>query len=109
VDQVPLAALTMELHDWLRQFEPCGFKNPTPVLASRGLKVVNSRPVGADGRHLKLTVTDGHGLFDAIAFGQAPVNAEVPPTVDLAYCLEVNEWQGRKRMQLNVRSMQAGS
>src|SRR5690606_8943954 len=28
-DGVPLAALTHELHQWLRQFEPCGFKNPT--------------------------------------------------------------------------------
>jgi single-stranded-DNA-specific exonuclease len=108
-DQVPLASLTFELYDWLRQFEPCGFKNPTPVLASRGLKVVNSRTVGSDGRHLKLTVTDGRGMFDAIAFGLAPANTPVPPSVDLAYCLEVNEWQGSRRLQLNVKSMQPGS
>ena len=109
VDQVPLAALTPELYDWLRKFEPCGFKNPTPVLASRGLKVVNSRPVGADGRHLKLTVSDGHALFDAIAFGQAPANGQLAPSVDLAYCLEMNEWQGNYRLQLNVKSIQPGS
>ena len=106
-DQVPLASLTPELYEWLRKFEPCGFKNPTPVLASRGLKVVNSRTVGNDGRHLKLTVTDGGGLYDAIAFGQAPSSGEVPAQVDLAYCVEMNEWQGRRRLQLNVKSMVA--
>ncbi len=106
VDQVPLAALNRDLLDWLRKFEPCGFKNPTPVLASRGLKVVNSRPVGSDGRHIKLTVSDGHGQFDAIAFGQAPVNSALPPYVDLAYCVEMNEWQGNQRLQLNVKSIQ---
>lgn len=106
-DQVPLAALTPELFQWLRKFEPCGFKNPTPVLASRRLKVVNHRLVGGDGKHLKLTVTDGHGLYDAIAFGQTPADGVVPPFVDLAYCLEMNEWQGNLRLQLNVKSLQA--
>jgi single-stranded-DNA-specific exonuclease len=106
-DQVPLAALTPDLQQWLRKFEPCGFKNPTPVLGSRHLKVVNHRTVGSDGRHLKLTVTDGHGMFDAIAFSQAPANGVVPPFVDLAYCLEMNEWQGNLRLQLNVRCWQA--
>ena len=106
-DQVPLAALQRELYEWLRKFEPCGFKNPTPVLASRGLKVVNHRTVGTDGRHLKLTVTDGNGLYDAICFGQAPADGVVPPFVDLAYCLEMNEWQGSQRLQLNVKHWMA--
>jgi len=106
VDGVGLAELTGELADSLKQFEPCGYENPTPVLASRGLRVSSSRSVGADGKHLKLTLTDGRLSFDAIAFGQAQWHGSLPPFVDVAYGLELNEWGGERRLQLNVRNLQ---
>jgi single-stranded-DNA-specific exonuclease len=109
VDAVPLRDLNRDLVECLRQFEPCGFDNPTPVLASRGVKVASSRTVGSDGKHLKLTLSDGRSTFDAIAFGQAPNHPQVPAYVDVAYCLELNEWNGEQRLQLNVKNLkQAG-
>jgi len=75
------------------------------VLASRGVKVVNSRTVGTEGKHLKLTLSDGRNTFDAIAFGQAQGHAQVPAYVDVAYCLELNEWNGEQRLQLNVKNL----
>ncbi|MCC6189307.1 MAG: hypothetical protein IT318_09745 [Anaerolineales bacterium] len=109
VDNVRLPDLDRELADYLRKLEPCGFGNPTPVLASRGLKVANSRSVGAEGKHLKLSLTDGRLTFDAIAFGQAPAHAPIPPYVDVAYSLEWNEWNGERRLQLNIKNMQKSS
>ncbi len=106
VDNVPLNSLSGELLDLLRQFEPCGHGNPTPVLASRGVKVENTRIVGADGKHAKLTLTDGWLTFDAIAFGQAQGLGDLGNRVDVAYNLEWNEYRGEKRLQLNVRSLQ---
>jgi single-stranded-DNA-specific exonuclease len=104
-DEVPLSALDRELHAWLRRFEPCGFRNPTPVLASRGLRVVNSRAVGNEGRHLKLTVSQGGGHFDAIAFGHGAWHGKLPEHIDLAYNLELNAWNDRTQLQLNVKSL----
>jgi single-stranded-DNA-specific exonuclease len=109
VDNVPLNSLTGELLELLRQFEPCGHGNPTPVLASRGVKVENTRIVGADGKHAKLTLTDGWLTFDAIAFGQAQGLGNLGNRVDVAYNLEWNEYRGEKRLQLNVRSLQASA
>lgn len=106
VDNVPLNTLTGELLDLLRQFEPCGHGNPTPVLASRGVKVEETRIVGADGKHAKLKLTDGWMTFDAIAFGQAQGLGGLGQHVDVAYNLEWNEYRGEKRLQLNVRSLQ---
>lgn len=109
VDDVRLTDLDRELADYLRKLEPCGFGNPTPVLASRGLKVANSRPVGVEGKHLKLSLTDGRLTFDAIAFGQALAHVRVPAYVDVAYSLEWNEWNGERRLQLNIKNMQPSS
>jgi single-stranded-DNA-specific exonuclease len=106
VDEAPLSALTAELMDSLRQFEPCGFGNPTPVFASRGLRVSNSRTVGGDGKHLKVSVTDGWLTFDGIAFNQAQDNAQLPAQVDVAYTLGWNEWRGERRIELNVKNIQ---
>jgi single-stranded-DNA-specific exonuclease len=103
--EVPLAELTGDLEHQLRRFQPCGYGNPTPVFASRSVKVVNSRTVGADARHLKLTLTDGHVTLDAIAFQLGEWQSRMPNRIDVAYNLEVNEWGGEQRLQLNVRDL----
>ena len=82
--------------------------DPAPVLASRRLKVYDWRTVGGEGKHLKLSLTDGRMNQDAIAFGQAQqwlMNQAAE--VDVAYAVEWNEWKGERRMQLNVKSIQA--
>ena len=75
----------------LMRFEPCGQGNRKPVLLSRGVKLVNSRPVGADKSHLKLTVKDGLGTWSGIAFRQA--ESELAPEVDIVYSLQ-RDWRG---------------
>jgi len=75
----------------LMRFEPCGHGNRKPVLLSRGVKLVNSRPVGSDKSHLKLTVKDGLGTWSGIAFRQA--DSELAPEVDIVYSLQ-RDWRG---------------
>ena len=100
--EITAEAITGELYAWLQRFEPCGYGNPAPVLASRGLKVTDARAVGADGQHLKLVLSDGRWTLDAIAFRQGRWAGCLPPRVDVAYHLEINEWNGTRRLQLNV-------
>ncbi|ARP82368.1 single-stranded-DNA-specific exonuclease RecJ [Bordetella genomosp. 8] len=50
-------------------------------------------------KHLKLTLERGHQRFDAIWFGQTRL---LPETVDVAYRLEQNVWNGRVSVQLVV-------
>ena len=86
-----LADLTgLEIRGLMR-FEPCGQGNRKPVLLSRGVKLVNSRPVGSDKSHLKLTVKDGLGTWSGIAFRQA--ESELAPEVDIVYSLQ-RDWRG---------------
>lgn len=105
--EVPLSEVTGDLERQLRQFQPCGYGNPTPLLVSRDVKVASARTVGADARHLKLTLTDGWVMVDAIAFQLGDWLNRLPARVDVAFHLEVNEWGGAQRLQLNVRDIRA--
>jgi single-stranded-DNA-specific exonuclease len=103
--EVPLSEVTGELERQLRQFQPCGYGNPTPLLATRGLKISSARTVGAEARHLKLGLTDGWVTMDAIAFQQGEWQSRLPARVDVAFHLELNEWGGSQRLQMNVRDI----
>jgi single-stranded-DNA-specific exonuclease len=103
--EVELDQLTYADHALLQQFEPCGHGNPTPLLASRGVEVLECRGVGSKGQHLKLALRDGARIWDAIAFRQGGWTSGMPQRVDIAYLLELNEWDGRQRLQLNVQDL----
>jgi single-stranded-DNA-specific exonuclease len=102
---VDLQALDWATHEVIIQLEPFGYGNPTPILASRNVKVVDKRTVGSDGKHLKLTLSDGRRDWSAIAFRQGHMLGDLPERVDIAYHLEQNEWNGRTSLQLNIQDI----
>lgn len=92
-----------DLYKFTRRMMPYGAGCPQPKFASDApLAVVESRAVGAEGRHLKLRLREGAKFWDAIAFGlgaragEARVGAEI----EIAYSMEPNVWNGRVTMQL---------
>jgi len=91
----------------IRQLEPTGRGNPEPVFASYNLEVRYARAVGREGAHLKLRVRAGKNDFDAIAFRQGYWLADMPDRIDLAYRFEINEFNGRSTLQLNVKDIRA--
>lgn len=104
--EVPLTDLSWDLYRELQRLEPYGFGNPHPVFSSRKVRVCNSRSVGIDGRHLKFSVEDSLGTqWDAIAFHLGYWEGRIPSYVDIAYVLERNEWNGRVKLQLNVKDI----
>ena len=58
--------------------------------------------MGAEGRHLKLTLRQSGRVFDAIAFRQGGQLADLPAVVEVAFRLERNEFRGVTSLQLNV-------
>lgn len=90
----------------LRELEPTGAENQSPILAVPDLLVRDYRRVGANGNHLKLRLSDGLTTFDAIAFGKGDLATTLPLRVDVAFHLDENNWQGQRSLQLLVRDIQ---
>jgi single-stranded-DNA-specific exonuclease len=103
--QVSLAELRPELLNELARLQPTGNGNPPALFITRETKVVRSKVVGKDNAHLKLTITDGHIYFDAIAFRQGHWQDKLPPVIDLIYTFEINMYNGHATLQLNVRDL----
>lgn len=104
--EVPLSELKPEVIDHLSWLQPTGYGNPEVLFASHSVKAFNARTVGKDSSHLKMNVSDGHITYDAIAFRLGHWQADMPDKIDIVYRFEVNEFRGRKMLQLNVKDIQ---
>ena len=90
----------------LSMLEPTGHQNERPVFMTRDVAVMDKRGVGGDRSHLKLKLAgSGSITLDAIGFRMGDYLSDLPDRVDVAYQLEMNEWQGRQSVQLNLQDI----
>jgi single-stranded-DNA-specific exonuclease len=101
--EASLSEMNWDLQKAMEQFAPFGYGNREPLFLSRNVIVRDARVVGAD--HLRLMLTDGQVVWDAIAFRQANWMGNLPPHIDVAYQLEARRWNGDARLQLNVKDI----
>ncbi len=103
--EVPLSDLRPGLLNQLESLQPTGYGNPEAVFVSRNVRVTNARTVGAENSHLKLVLTDGNVTFNAIGFRLGHLKGEMPLRVDIVYIFEINEFNGRTSLQLNLKDL----
>lgn len=105
--EVPLSKMTGDVLKFLDYLQPTGYGNPDAVFVSRNVTVKSARAVGADSKHLKMTVSDGLVTYDAIGFRLGPLLPElaVGSKVDAMYTFETNEFNGRVSLQLNLKDV----
>jgi single-stranded-DNA-specific exonuclease len=103
--EIGFKELKPEILKWIDALEPTGHQNREALFVSRKLRVVRSRTVGSDQRHLRLTVSDGGVTYDAIGFRLGHWAEQMPEKVDLLFAYERNVFQGRETLQLNVRDL----
>jgi len=90
----------------LRYLEPTGYGNRDAAFVARNVKVKNSRTVGADGKHLKLTLEDEERFtHDAIGFRLGEWHKQLPSRVDILFTYELNEYNGKINYQLNLKDI----
>lgn len=107
--EVNLADVDWALHRVLADLEPTGNANPKPIFVSRNVRVLSHRAVGQDGAHLQLSVGDSQTKLGCIAFRQGAWDGSLPDQIDLVYSIGVNEWNGRRDLQLVVQDIQEAS
>jgi single-stranded-DNA-specific exonuclease len=105
--EVPLSDMKSEVLKYLDYLQPTGYGNPEPVFVSRNLQVKASRTVGADAKHIKMTLSDGRVTYDAIGFRLGHLQQNMPARVDVMFTFETNEFNGRTSLQLNLKDVKA--
>lgn len=107
--ELPLSMVNEALWQALQSFEPFGMKNSEPIFTTHNVIIADARAIGKEGQHLKLTLTDGKNrFFDAIGFrfGEYISQISFGTAISLAYSLDMNEWNGRRKLQLRIKDMQ---
>ncbi|MGK7888517.1 MAG: single-stranded-DNA-specific exonuclease RecJ [Leptolyngbyaceae cyanobacterium] len=108
------ADLTLDLYHQIDRLHPCGIGNPDPVFWTPNVRVLEQKTVGKHRDHLKLVLQQSRSMPEAEGAnggGMRRIEAiawrwgrycPLPPTVDLAYHLTLNEWQGQTTLQLDI-------
>jgi single-stranded-DNA-specific exonuclease len=105
-------AATVELVEMVEQAGPFGAGAPAPRYVFADMQILFAKRVGEN--HLKVSFGDGlGGKMDAIAFGA--YDGPLGPTLEahggarfhLAGRLDINEWRGRRSVQLRLEDAAA--
>ncbi|MBE6592198.1 MAG: single-stranded-DNA-specific exonuclease RecJ [Ruminococcaceae bacterium] len=98
--------LTIENADELSVLEPFGAGNPPPLFFVKEALISAVYPL-SQGKHVKLAIAKDGKYLNALCF-KMPTEKfpfKENDTVDLACTLEVNEYMGNRKVQLNVKNI----
>lgn len=107
--EIDFADITPKLIRILKQFEPYGPQNMTPIFLTKNIKDTGyGKPLGQDEEHLKLFVkqNNSEGLA-AIGFNlgnKIELTTHQKP-FQAVYCIDENEWKGKISLQLRLRDI----
>lgn len=109
--EIELEQINNEFLDDIERFSPFGPGNPRPVFITRNIEVVG-QPYKVGRNHLKMKVRKGKALMDVIGFGFGdlvrPLSMRAG-TIDMAYVVEYNHWNGVSRIQMRVKDIRFDS
>ena len=101
------ASVTMASARMIETLAPFGEGNEQPVFSMTNLKVIASGTMGADGRHLRMRVSDGRNVFSAVGFGMGEYLSLVQEgnMISIAFTMNINTYQGTESLQLILKDI----
>ena len=100
--EVMLSDLGGNTFPMMQKLAPFGQGNPAPTFLTRRVEVVNYRPMGNNGEHLRLKLKQGGMVWDGVAFRLGSYLTETSSPLDIVYNLEIDRWGGEERLRLNI-------
>jgi single-stranded-DNA-specific exonuclease len=91
--------LTIDLARSIEALQPFGMGNPEPLFLLRNMRVADAKVL--KGAHRKLVLESSGCRIDAIAFGMA--DRQLPDCIDVAAQLQINIWNNRTSLQLQIK------
>ena len=104
--EISFSDANLVLAEQLQKLEPYGVGNPVPAFIMRGLSVSEIAGV-SDSKHTRFTFSDGKNFISAMYFSNSPASTGifVGDTVDVLFNMDINDWMGRKSLQIVIRDI----
>lgn len=102
-----LTEIDAKFYRILKQFEPSGPLNETPIFLSKDVVVVGN-PILVGSNHLKMTVIQSDSSsFDCIGFGLGNFVEILKSGLkcDICYCISENNWREKRTLQLVLKGI----
>jgi single-stranded-DNA-specific exonuclease len=104
--EAPFSALTLPVVEQLERLAPFGQANPRPVLCASQVRLTEApRRIGSGERHLSLRLAQHGVALRGVAFGGGDWCedlARAGPEIAVAYRPVVNEFRGRRTVELQL-------
>ena len=105
--ELELSEITEELVEAFSSMQPTGFGNPSPVFCLRGVHTTDARSIGKDGAHLKMRLSSGTEMRNAIGFRMGDRVQTMPEVIEAVITVSINQWQDKRSVQCEIRQFQA--
>lgn len=104
--KINLSEISKDIVESLKQLEPFGEGNKTPIFAFKNLKIDSIRAL-SEGKHIKMTLKDGNNLVDSIGFNLGYLSDEyrIGDKIDVVGTLEINSFNGEDSLQINIKDV----
>jgi len=99
-----ISQISRSLYEELRVLEPFGEGNREPIFLTKNINAIDYYCVGKDKRHLKVLFIMGNDQIEGIGYKMSHYMPllEEHNTVDVAYNLCLNQYNGRTNLQLKL-------
>ena len=104
--KINLSEINKEMVASLKQLEPFGEGNKTPIFAFKNLKIDSIRAL-SEGKHIKMTLKDGNTIINSIGFnlGYLADEYRIGDKIDVVGTLEINSFNGVDNLQINIKDV----
>lgn len=91
----------------INSLEPYGTDHSAPLFLFENIQASNMKRIGSDQSHLKFQMTSAEETLDGIAFGLGHLTGYLgdDPCLDMVGEVTINEWNGRRKLQVQVKDL----
>ena len=109
-EEITAKDFTIDTVKELDALEPFGEANKRPVFLYKNLKIDSIRSLSG-GKHLKLILKDENTMVDAIGFNMGNLTDEflIGDKVDIVGNLEINNFNNKENIQINLKDIRKSS
>lgn len=106
--EISLEDVSLAMIADLKKMAPFGMNNPFPRFLFQNVKITNCRTIGTQKQHLKFTLKNESGnIIEGIGFGFGSDSLEFQSqSTNVVGELSINEWNGNKKLQLQLKDYQ---